>query len=145
MAGSPWSNQNVSLILLTEQATGFSGLFGYSPSIGAGNLIFSLAAVAGTDPYGNAYPQGFNITQGAISGTTFTGTNFLISSAGAFFYSGAPALGNLIAGLLAGEFTSDMIGQWPVMYLKIAILPVAAGLLLMLFSRQLKRLAPDVK
>jgi hypothetical protein len=53
-----WSNQVVSLIILTEAATGFSGLFGYSPTPGAGNLILSVAAAAGTDPYGNAYQAG---------------------------------------------------------------------------------------
>jgi POT family proton-dependent oligopeptide transporter len=57
----------------------------------------------------------------------------------------ATALGNLLAGLLAGAFTVGAIQHWPVMYLKITLLPVAAALLLLLFSRLLKRLAPDVK
>jgi len=106
MAGSPWTNQTVSLIVLTEQTTGFSGLFGYSPTVGHGNLIFSLAAAAGTDPYGNAYPQGLSLTAGSISGltitgSTFSGTDFIINSAGAFFYSAAPAAGNLILSITA--------------------------------------------
>ena len=54
---SPWTNQAVSLIILTEQTTGFSGLFGYSPSAGAGNLISSVAAAAGTDPDSLASPH----------------------------------------------------------------------------------------
>ena len=58
---SPWTNQAISLIILTEQTTGFSGLFGYSPAPGAGNLIFSLSAAAGTDEYGNTYPQGLGV------------------------------------------------------------------------------------
>ncbi|KAB2641804.1 MAG: peptide MFS transporter [Verrucomicrobia bacterium] len=57
----------------------------------------------------------------------------------------ASALGNLLAGLLAGALTSDGIQHWSAMYLKIAALPVAAGLLLMVFSRQLRDLAPDVR
>ena len=61
------------------------------------------------------------------------------------FWFLATALGNLIAGLLAGAFSVDAIQQWPAMYLKITILPIAAGLLLILFARLLKRLAPDVK
>ena len=61
MAGSPWTNQAVTLILLTSQTTGFAGLFGYAPSIGAGNLIFSLTAKGGTDPYGNTYSVGLTI------------------------------------------------------------------------------------
>ena len=96
MAGSPWTNQVVSLIILTEETTGFSGLFGYSPTAGAGNLIFSLAAGAGTDPYGNTYPQGLSTTLGAISGTTFSGTDFVINSFGIFLYSGPPSAGNLV-------------------------------------------------
>ena len=101
MAGSPWTNQAINLVILTEQTTGFSGLFGYSPTVGNGNLIFSVAASAGTDPYGNAYPQGLDITLGSISGatitgSTFEGSDFIINAAGAFFYSGTPAANNLI-------------------------------------------------
>ena len=106
----PWSNQAVSLIILTEQTTGFSGLFGYSPTVGAGNLIFSLAAKAGTDPYGNAYPQGLSTTLGAISGTTFTGSDFIINDSGSFFYSGTPAVNNLIASI-AGARGTDPFGN----------------------------------
>ena len=97
MSGT-WSNQRTDLIVLQEAVSGFSGLFGYSPTIGAGNLIFSIAAVAGTDPYGNAYPAGLSIT-GANS--TISGTDYVINSAGAFFYNGTPALGNLILSIAA--------------------------------------------
>ena len=65
MAGSPWSNQVVSLLILTEQTGTFSGLFGYSPTAGAGNLILSVSATSGTDPYGNAYPDGVCSFQGS--------------------------------------------------------------------------------
>lgn len=104
MPDSPWSNQRNDLIILQENVSGFSGLFGYSPSIGAGNLIFSVAAVAGTDPYGNAYPAGLSIT-GANS--TITGTNYIINVNGAFFYSGTPALGNLIASIASAAGTDS--------------------------------------
>ena len=63
MSGS-WSNAGQSLIILTESATGFSGMFGYSPTVGAGNLVFSLTAAPGTDPYGNAYQSGLTIYAG---------------------------------------------------------------------------------
>ena len=56
----------------------------------------------------------------------------------------ATALGNLIAGLLAGTFSSAAVQHWPGMYLKITLLPVGAALLLMIFSKLLKGLAPDV-
>lgn len=54
MAGS-WSNSASSLIVLVEQISGYSGLFAYSPAPGLGNLVLSITAAAGTDPYGNAY------------------------------------------------------------------------------------------
>jgi hypothetical protein len=87
-----------------------SGLFLYSPGGGLGNLIVSLATAAGIDSYGNAYPKGLNVTTGTISGTTFSGTNFIINSAGAFFYSGAPALNNLIASVATASGT-DAFGN----------------------------------
>jgi hypothetical protein len=58
MAGSAWTNQLVNLIVLAEESGGYSGFFGYSPAPGPGNLRISITAVAGTDPYGNAYLQG---------------------------------------------------------------------------------------
>jgi len=73
-----------------------SGIFIYSGTPALGNLIGSWAGSAGTDAFGNVYPQGFNVTMGAISGTTFTGNDFVINTSGAFFYSSTPALGNLI-------------------------------------------------
>jgi len=57
----------------------------------------------------------------------------------------ATSLGNLIAGLLAGEFKEDAIQQWPTMYLNIVILPAAIGILIILLSRPLKRLMSGVK
>jgi POT family proton-dependent oligopeptide transporter len=45
----------------------------------------------------------------------------------------------------AGEFTAEAIPQWPALYLKLLILPAAAGLLIMVFSRPLQRLMPDAK
>src|ERR1700729_2494124 len=36
------------------------GLFVYAPGPGPGNLIASIAAEAGTDPYGNTYPAGIS-------------------------------------------------------------------------------------
>jgi POT family proton-dependent oligopeptide transporter len=57
----------------------------------------------------------------------------------------AASLGNLLAGLLAGEFKADSVQQWPSLYLHIVILPTAGGLLLIGFSRPIKRLMAGVK
>lgn len=93
-----------------------SGAFFYSGAPTLGNLIVSIASAAGTDAHGNAYPQGINVTTGTISGTTisgstitgttFDGTNFEINATGAFFYSGTPALGNLVTSITPGSTTS---------------------------------------
>lgn len=42
-----------------------------------------------------------------LIGGTFTGTNFVINSSGAFFYSGAPALGNLSASIASAAGTDS--------------------------------------
>jgi proton-dependent oligopeptide transporter, POT family len=57
----------------------------------------------------------------------------------------ATALGNLLAGLLAGEFDPNAIQRWPVLYLKIVILPAIAGILLIILARPLKRLMAGIK
>lgn len=97
-----WSNQAVSLIVLDEATSGYSGIFGYSPAPGPGNLIFSVAAKAGTDPYGNAYPQGLGLGTGTIIIDNPT--------AGVFVYSGTPAFGNLIVSM-AAQAGSDAFGN----------------------------------
>jgi hypothetical protein len=45
------------------------GLFVYSPTAAAGNLVASISATAGTDPYGNAYVSGIaDYSPGALQG-----------------------------------------------------------------------------
>jgi hypothetical protein len=92
-------------LVIISGATAGGGIFVYSGQPAAGNLIGSWAGTAGTDAFGNAYPAGFSISLGAISGSTFSGTDFVINSAGAFFYSGTPAAGNLIASIASAAGT----------------------------------------
>jgi hypothetical protein len=47
--------------------------------------------------------------------------------------------------LLAGEFKADAVNEWPMLYLKITVMPAAAGLLLIAFSRPIKKLMAGVK
>jgi dipeptide/tripeptide permease len=56
----------------------------------------------------------------------------------------ATSLGNLMAGLLAGDFTEDTLQQWPGLYLRIAIAPTVAGVLLILLARPIKRLMKGI-
>jgi len=53
-----WENENVFPLLIITAGGGFTGLFVYSPGPGTGNLIASIAAQAGTDPYGNSFAAG---------------------------------------------------------------------------------------
>jgi hypothetical protein len=53
----PWQ-QSVFNLLIVDAGSGYSGEFAYNPGPGAGNLILSVAASDGTDPYGNAYVHG---------------------------------------------------------------------------------------
>jgi hypothetical protein len=62
----PWSNQAVSLVVIQASPGAFTGLFVYSPTPAAGNLIASIAAGAGTDPYGNTYPAGISSQSSGI-------------------------------------------------------------------------------
>lgn len=53
----PWQ-QDFFPLLVVVAGPGYSGEFAYSPAPGTGNLIASVAASSGTDPYGNAYVAG---------------------------------------------------------------------------------------
>jgi hypothetical protein len=93
-----------------------SGIFIYNGTPAAGNLIGSWAGATGTDAFGNAYPQGLNVTEGAVSGTTFTGTDFVINSTGAFFYQGTPGANTMTAAIIPNYLTStqDPYGNWAI-------------------------------
>ena len=100
-----WANDQLSLIVLSAAAQGYSGFFVYSPSPGPGNLVGSWTAAAGTDPYGNAYPAGLSVTD-----FNFEGSDFIINTAGAFFYEGTPATGNLFVSITTANGT-DTFGN----------------------------------
>lgn len=84
-------------------------IFEYASGAGIGitpadnPLVSSWASKAGTDPYTNAYPQGFSIGPGSV----FEGTDFIIDSSGAFFYQGTPASGNLLISIAPMAGTDD--------------------------------------
>jgi hypothetical protein len=74
--------------------SGGSGVFVYAPAPGLDNLIASIAAVAGTDPYGNPYPAG-------ISGELQTNE--------IQFTSGASVVGQLAPVTLSGGLALDLL------------------------------------
>lgn len=55
----------------------------------------------------------------------------------------ATALGNLIAGLIAGEFRHDAIEDMPGLYTQIVLITVGSGVALLFLARPLRRLAGD--
>ncbi|MCP5518537.1 MAG: hypothetical protein H7A45_14905 [Verrucomicrobiales bacterium] len=57
----------------------------------------------------------------------------------------AASLGNLIAGLLAGEFNADAVDQMPWLYLRIVFTTVGAGIVFFIFARPIKSLMSGVK
>jgi hypothetical protein len=87
-------------------------IFVYKSGPAGSSLIGSWAGTAGTDPYGQAYPQGLNVAAGAITGVVFTGVNFILNSSGLFFYSGTPALGNLILSLAPSAGTDSFTNPY---------------------------------
>lgn len=122
---NPWSNQLIALLIIAASISGFSGVFVYSPAPGAGNLIASLTATSGTDPYGNTYQAGLTV-YGANNSysqiTSFTGpSGTVIPTIDEFtgdasqtsparlisFVFGSGATRLLETRLLAGSLTTD--------------------------------------
>lgn len=104
-----WNNQAVSLIILTEENSGFSGLFGYSPEPGAGDLVTSIAAAAGADPYGDDYVAGI------ASYDPATGQLGQLNSGGLLLGSTAPSA----LGYLEAQYEgSGLLGTAPVAELR---------------------------
>lgn len=50
----------------------------------------------------------------------------------------AAALGNLIAGLFAGNFTADKVDQMPGLFMQVCVFGVGLGLIFMVFSKPIK-------
>lgn len=104
---SPWSNQLTGLVVISASVGGFSGFFVYSPAPGFGNLIASVTASSGTDPYGNAYLQGFT-TYNIGSPNSFAES---LNGGDTLFYSATSAAGpwtqaiqmSLVAGIPASD------------------------------------------
>jgi POT family proton-dependent oligopeptide transporter len=57
----------------------------------------------------------------------------------------ATALGNLIAGLVAGEFKADAVERMPLMYLQVTILPAMAAFSLIILAGPIRRWMGGVK
>jgi len=79
----------------------------YSGEPANGNLIGSWSGAAGTDDYGNTYPEGLSVTS-----TSIEGTDFILDTSGLFYYNGTPALGNApILSIVTTGVTEDPFGN----------------------------------
>jgi hypothetical protein len=78
--------QFVTLLLksLIVDASAGNGIFVYNPTVGAGNLVASIAGEAGTDPYGDSYPAiaAFGIAGQGQTVITADGDILLYNAAG---------------------------------------------------------------
>lgn len=74
-----------STFLGTDFIINSSGFFVYNGTPAAGNMICSIAAAAGTDSFGNAYGQGFNIGN-------FAGAHFGIDDAGKVYVTNSSSV-----------------------------------------------------
>jgi hypothetical protein len=101
--------------LVIVSGAGVSGVFVYNGTPGLGNPPIVSITNGSTDPFGNPVVPGLDVTQGqitgsVISGSTFEGTDFILNSAGFFFYTGTPAAGNLFASVTSSNGT-DTFGN----------------------------------
>ncbi|MDT4870412.1 amino acid/peptide transporter (Peptide:H+ symporter) [compost metagenome] len=51
----------------------------------------------------------------------------------------AASLGNLIAGLFAGNFTADAVNDMPGLFLQVCLISLGVGLILAVFSNPIKK------
>jgi POT family proton-dependent oligopeptide transporter len=75
---------------------------------------------------------------GLSSITKLSPKRFVGQMMGIWFMSSG--LGNVIAGLIAGELSGDDLGSIPGVYTRIVLITVGCGLVLLLLSKPLKKL-----
>jgi POT family proton-dependent oligopeptide transporter len=75
--------------------------------------------------------------------TKLAPSRFVGQMLGLWFLSAS--LGNLIAGLIAGQVASSSVEQMPQMYLRIVLTTAGSGVILLLLARPLRKLMGDVR
>jgi POT family proton-dependent oligopeptide transporter len=78
-----------------------------------------------------------------LSATTKLAPKRFVGQMMGIWFLGA-ALGNVVAGLIAGEFDAENINAMPAQYLQIVLTTGGAGLLFLIFTKPLKRLTSGV-
>jgi proton-dependent oligopeptide transporter, POT family len=80
---------------------------------------------------------------GLSSVTKLAPKRFVGQMMGIWFLGGS--LGNLIAGLVSGRFSPDALNEMPNLFLQIVMITGGAGLIMLVFTKPVKRLMNDVK
>lgn len=109
-ATAPATTASYSVVFGDHHADALGTLLYIDNVQASGNLMFSMAAFAGTDSVGNSYPAGIFVTAG---NSTIEGTHYVINNTGAFFYSGTPANGNLIVSIAPAAGTDAEGNAFP--------------------------------
>lgn len=99
---APGATNVVRARLVIVSGSGFFGIFLYSPAPGTGNLVGSWTTAAGTDTYGNAYPAGLSVTQGAISGVAVNATQETLNPGPLLLYGNTATVVQYLTG--SGNF-----------------------------------------
>lgn len=99
-ARPPTPSVNISLALPVAQVS----VSAHGPALSR-QLLIALASAAGTDDYGNDFPQGILATAGVIEGPTLIGSD-------AFFYSPSPGFGNLTQSITEADGTDQYGNAW---------------------------------
>lgn len=116
MSNNGWSNQDSTRVVIVEGGV-YTGLFFYSPTIGAGNLVGSWTAQAGTDPYGNPYPAGWMVQTGA-SRVVVDAVNGLIQQR---WITGNPGITPANSALLEAATQGAGNGEWDKLVIQSAL------------------------
>jgi len=79
-----------------------------------------------------------------LSATTKLAPKRYVGQMMGIWFLGA-SLGNILAGLLAGEFSADALNDMPDLYLQIVLTTAGSGLLLLAFAKPIRRLMGGVE
>ena len=77
-----------------------------------------------------------------LSATTKLAPHRFVGQMMGVWFLGA-SLGNILAGLLAGEFSGDTVSEFPDLYLQIVLTLSGFALLLLVFSKPIRKLMGD--
>lgn len=148
LSGCAWPRSNSDPSIPAKFALGLVILgLGFLVMVGAANLV-----VAGNQ----AAPYWLILTYllhtmgelclspvGLSSVTKLAPKRFVGQMMGIWFL--ATSLGNLMAGLLAGRFNPEAINEMPSLFMQIVLTTVGGGIVLLLFTKPIKKLIGNIK